>query len=128
MSIPVSRRARATKSSQLSARRQASVATLRAWVTRWRRILPAQILSASMVRSMAAGESEPVAPTRAHSRVGTPTAASQHLAKMRLTGLVEQRAQGRARIYRLSGGHVQRLLTEALAHADHAVSGLPHHD
>jgi DNA-binding transcriptional ArsR family regulator len=58
----------------------------------------------------------------------TPTAASQHLAKMRLTGLVEQRAQGRARIYRLSGGHVQRLLTEALAHADHAVSGLPHHD
>lgn len=58
----------------------------------------------------------------------TPTAASQHLAKMRLTGLVEQRADGRARIYRLSGGHVHRLLTEALAHADHAVSGLPHHN
>jgi DNA-binding transcriptional ArsR family regulator len=58
----------------------------------------------------------------------TPTAASQHLAKMRMTGLVEHRAEGRARIYRLSGGHVRRLLTEALAQADHAVSGLPHHD
>jgi DNA-binding transcriptional ArsR family regulator len=58
----------------------------------------------------------------------SPTAASQHLAKMRLVGLVEQRAEGRARIYRLSGGHVLRLLTESLAHADHAVSGLPHHD
>lgn len=58
----------------------------------------------------------------------TPTAASQHLAKMRMTGLVEQRAEGRARIYRLSGGHLRRLLTEALAQADHAVSGLPYHD
>ena len=58
----------------------------------------------------------------------TPTAASQHLAKMRLAGLVEQRADGRARIYRLSGGHVNRLLTEALAHADHAVSGVPQHN
>jgi DNA-binding transcriptional ArsR family regulator len=58
----------------------------------------------------------------------SPTAASQHLAKMRMTGLVEQRAEGRARIYRLAGGHVRRLLVEALAQADHAVSGLPHHD
>jgi DNA-binding transcriptional ArsR family regulator len=58
----------------------------------------------------------------------TPTAASQHLAKMRLAGLVEQRAEGRARLYRLAGGHVHRLLAEALAHADHAVSGLPQHD
>lgn len=57
----------------------------------------------------------------------TPTAASQHLAKMRMSGLVATRADGRARLYRLSGGHVLRLLTEALAHADHAVSGQPHH-
>jgi hypothetical protein len=47
---------------------------------------------------------------------------------MRLVGLVEQRAEGRARIYRLSGGHVLRLLTESLAQAEHTVSGLPHHD
>ena len=63
ISIPVSRRTRATNSAQLSARRQASVATLRAWVTPWRRILPAQTLRASMVRSMAARESEPLAPS-----------------------------------------------------------------
>ncbi|WP_216903721.1 ArsR/SmtB family transcription factor [Nocardia alni] len=57
----------------------------------------------------------------------TPTAASQHLSKLRLVGLVQQRADGRARLYRLSGGHVVRLLSEALAQADHTVSGLPHH-
>ncbi|MCX4098294.1 ArsR/SmtB family transcription factor [Nocardia sp. alder85J] len=57
----------------------------------------------------------------------TPTAASQHLSKLRLVGLVQQRADGRARLYRLSGGHVLRLLAEALAQAEHTVSGLPHH-
>jgi len=57
----------------------------------------------------------------------TPTAASQHLSKLRLVGLVQQRADGRARLYRLSGGHVLRLLAEALAQADHTVSGLPPH-
>jgi DNA-binding transcriptional ArsR family regulator len=57
-----------------------------------------------------------------------PTAASQHLSKLRLAGLVDQRAQGRARLYRLKGGHLRRLLDEALAHADHAAHDLPHHD
>ena len=57
-----------------------------------------------------------------------PTAASQHLSKLRLAGLVDQRAQGRARLYRLKGGHLRRLLDEALAHADHAAHNLPHHD
>ncbi|HVU74571.1 MAG TPA: metalloregulator ArsR/SmtB family transcription factor [Mycobacteriales bacterium] len=57
----------------------------------------------------------------------TPTAASQHLAKLRLAGLVEQRADGRARLYRLRGGHIRRLLVEALAHAEHSVSRLPLH-
>jgi DNA-binding transcriptional ArsR family regulator len=57
----------------------------------------------------------------------TPTAASQHLSKLRLVGLVQQRADGRARLYRLAGGHVVRLLAEALAQADHTVSGLPEH-
>jgi DNA-binding transcriptional ArsR family regulator len=56
------------------------------------------------------------------------TAASQHLAKLRLAGLVDQRAQGRERLYRLQGGHLRRLLDEALAHADHASHDLPHHD
>ncbi|HEX3782206.1 MAG TPA: metalloregulator ArsR/SmtB family transcription factor [Pseudonocardiaceae bacterium] len=57
-----------------------------------------------------------------------PTAASQHLSKLRLAGLVDQRAQGRARLYRLKGGHLHRLLDEALAHADHLAHDLPHHD
>ncbi len=57
-----------------------------------------------------------------------PTAASQHLSKLRLAGLVDQRAQGRARLYRLKGGHLHRLLDETLAHADHLAHDLPHHD
>jgi DNA-binding transcriptional ArsR family regulator len=57
----------------------------------------------------------------------TPTAASQHLSKLRLAGVVEQRADGRARLYRLRGAHIQRLLDEALSHAEHAVDGIPHH-
>jgi DNA-binding transcriptional ArsR family regulator len=56
----------------------------------------------------------------------TPTAASQHLAKLRLGGLVEQRAEGRARLYRLRGGHIKRLVEEVVGHAEHAVRGIPH--
>lgn len=56
----------------------------------------------------------------------TPTAASQHLAKLRLAGLVEQRAEGRARYYRLRGDHIRRLLDEALSQAEHDIEGIPH--
>ncbi|OLE27224.1 MAG: transcriptional regulator [Catenulispora sp. 13_1_20CM_3_70_7] len=56
----------------------------------------------------------------------TPTDASQHLAKLRLGGLVEQRAEGRARLYRLRGGHIRRLLEEVVGHAEHAVRGIPY--
>ena len=56
----------------------------------------------------------------------TPTAASQHLAKLRLAGLVDQRAAGRARYYRLRGDHIRRLLDEALGQAEHEVEGIPH--
>jgi DNA-binding transcriptional ArsR family regulator len=56
----------------------------------------------------------------------TPTAASQHLAKLRLAGLVDQRAEGRARYYRLRGDHIRRLLDEALRQAEHAVENIPH--
>jgi DNA-binding transcriptional ArsR family regulator len=57
-----------------------------------------------------------------------PTAASQHLSKLRFAGLVEGRRDGRRVIYRLRGAHVRNLLTEALFHADHQVSGEPVHD
>ena len=55
-------------------------------------------------------------------------AVSQHLGKLRLGGLVESRADGRRRIYTVRNGHVRRLVTETLAHADHLVSGLPDHE
>jgi DNA-binding transcriptional ArsR family regulator len=55
-------------------------------------------------------------------------AVSQHLAKLVLAGLVTARAAGRRRLYRARGGHVRRLVTEALEAADHQVSGRPDHD
>ncbi|MFD5699284.1 ArsR/SmtB family transcription factor [Streptomyces lasiicapitis] len=56
------------------------------------------------------------------------TAVSQHLAKLRLAGLVETRREGRHIYYRLTDGHLRRLVMEALSHADHRVSGRAPHD
>lgn len=58
----------------------------------------------------------------------TPAAASQHLSKLRFAGLVAGERAGRRVLYRLRGGHVRTLLTEALFHADHQVTGEPVHD
>ncbi|MEE4024946.1 metalloregulator ArsR/SmtB family transcription factor [Gordonia sp. PKS22-38] len=55
------------------------------------------------------------------------TAVSQHLAKLRFTGLVDTRKDGRRVIYRIRDGHLNRLITEALNHADHQVTGEPGH-
>jgi DNA-binding transcriptional ArsR family regulator len=52
---------------------------------------------------------------------------SQHLAKLRLAGLAASRRDGRRALYRARGGHVRRLLVEALGAADHAVTGSPDH-
>jgi DNA-binding transcriptional ArsR family regulator len=57
-----------------------------------------------------------------------PTVASQHLSKLRFAGLVEGRREGQRVVYRLRGGHVRALLTEALFQADHQVTGTPAHD
>lgn len=57
-----------------------------------------------------------------------PTVASQHLSKLRFAGLVEGQRHGQRVIYRLRGAHVRTLLTEALFHADHQISGAPIHD
>ncbi|MCW2540164.1 MAG: HTH-type transcriptional repressor CzrA [Frankiales bacterium] len=57
-----------------------------------------------------------------------PTVASQHLSKLRFAGLVEGTRNGQRVVYRLRGGHVRALLSEALFHADHQVSGEPTHD
>jgi DNA-binding transcriptional ArsR family regulator len=49
-----------------------------------------------------------------------PTAVSQHLAKLRLAGLVKGRREGTFVHYSAADAHVRALLAEALFHADHA--------
>lgn len=56
------------------------------------------------------------------------TAVSQHLAKLRFTGLVDTRREGRRIIYRIRDGHLARLVREGLNHADHVVTGEPSHE
>ncbi|WP_030686852.1 metalloregulator ArsR/SmtB family transcription factor [Streptomyces globisporus] len=53
---------------------------------------------------------------------------SQHLAKLRLGGLVESRKEGRRVVYSLPDGHMKRMVLEAVSHADHQVTGEPWHD
>lgn len=56
------------------------------------------------------------------------TVVSQHLAKLRLSGLVDTRKDGRHVIYSLHDGHLVRLIRETLNHADHQLTGEPFHD
>ncbi|WP_370184041.1 ArsR/SmtB family transcription factor [Rhodococcus wratislaviensis] len=56
------------------------------------------------------------------------TAVSQHLAKLRFTGLVDTRKEGRRVIYRIHDGHLSRLIREGINHADHVVTGEPPHE
>ncbi|MEC3974383.1 ArsR/SmtB family transcription factor [Amycolatopsis sp. H20-H5] len=48
-----------------------------------------------------------------------PTAVSQHLAKLRLAGLVRGRREGTFVYYSAANDHVRNLLSQALFHADH---------
>jgi DNA-binding transcriptional ArsR family regulator len=57
-----------------------------------------------------------------------PTAVSQHLAKLRLAGLVKGRREANFVYYSAADVHVRRLLDEALFHADHTDRDLPDHD
>jgi DNA-binding transcriptional ArsR family regulator len=50
----------------------------------------------------------------------SPSVVSQHLAKLRLAGLVRVRREGTFAYYVAANTHVGRLLDEALSHADHA--------
>lgn len=62
-------------------------------------------------------------------RVGaTVSVVSAHLAKLRLTGLVDTRKKGRHVLYRARDTHVRKVITEALLHADHQISGIADHD
>ncbi|MGW5097498.1 ArsR/SmtB family transcription factor [Streptomyces nodosus] len=55
-------------------------------------------------------------------------AVSQHLARLRLAGLVDTRREGRRVIYSLRDGHLRRVVDEALGLADHRLTGRPVHD
>jgi DNA-binding transcriptional ArsR family regulator len=52
---------------------------------------------------------------------------SQHLAKLRLAGLVAATRQGRRVLYRAKDTHVRGLINEALFHADHHLTGVADH-
>lgn len=56
-----------------------------------------------------------------------PTAVSQHLAKLRLAGLVRSRRAGNHIFYAAENEHIERLAAEALLQADHLVAGSTHH-
>ncbi len=55
-------------------------------------------------------------------------AISQHLAKLRLAGLVSTRRAGRRVLSQARGAHVRGLLAEAVNAADHQLTGAPDHD
>ncbi len=59
---------------------------------------------------------------------GSRTVTSQHLAKLRLSGTVTARKDGRHVIYSLPDGHLIRLLRETMNHADHLLTGEPTHE
>lgn len=55
------------------------------------------------------------------------TSVSQHLAKLRFSGLVTTTRQSRHVIYSITDGHLSRLVLEGLNYADHQVTGeAPH--
>lgn len=56
------------------------------------------------------------------------TSVSQHLAKLRFSGLVTTQKNSRHVIYSLTDGHLTRLVMEGLNHADHKITGEPSHD
>lgn len=55
------------------------------------------------------------------------TVVSQHLAKLRLGGLVSTQKSGRHIIYSLHDGHLVRLIRETINHTDHRLTGEPAH-
>jgi DNA-binding transcriptional ArsR family regulator len=63
----------------------------------------------------------------AHAVGKTPASVSQHLAKLRMTRLVQTRREGTQVFYRLENDHIAQLVTDAVHNADHANSILPDH-
>ena len=57
----------------------------------------------------------------------TPASVSQHLAKLRMTRLVQTRREGTSVYYRLENNHIAQLVTDAIYNADHATAAVPDH-
>jgi DNA-binding transcriptional ArsR family regulator len=56
-----------------------------------------------------------------------PPSVSQHLAKLRMTRLVQTRREGTQVFYRLENEHVAQLVTDAVHNAEHSGPGVPGH-
>ncbi len=78
-----------------------------------------------LLRRLAEGEADVTTLTES-SGVARPSV-SQHLARLRLAGLVSTRKEGRRVVYSLRHGHLARLVDEALNAADHQLGHLPPH-
>jgi DNA-binding transcriptional ArsR family regulator len=74
------------------------------------------------------GEGEADVSTLTEACGATRTSVSQHLARLRLAGLVTTRKDGRRVVYALRHGHLRRLVQEALSVADHRIGALSPHD
>ena len=57
----------------------------------------------------------------------SPAAVSQHLAKLRWGRIVRVRQDGNRMFYSLTDEHAQRLVNEAIFHAEHALEEIPGH-
>ena len=57
----------------------------------------------------------------------SPTAVSQHLAKLRWGRIVQARQEGTHMYYRLANEHVARLVVDAVHQAEHSVDADPSH-
>ena len=80
----------------------------------------------TLLHSLASGEADVTTLTEVCGAARP--AVSQHLARLRLAGLVSTRKEGRRVIYSLSDGHLRRLVDEALNVADHRLGDTPVHD
>lgn len=58
---------------------------------------------------------------------GARPAVSQHLAKLKLAGLVHSRKSGQRSLYSVRGVHIRQLLAEVFSTADHHINNLPDH-
>jgi DNA-binding transcriptional ArsR family regulator len=74
------------------------------------------------------GDAEADVSTLTQATGASRTSVSQHLARLRLAGMVTARKEGRRVVYGLRHGHLRRLVDEALQVADHQIGQLAPHD